>query len=614
MLIIKNPAQMIRCARMGRLRGFLFGCFLAVLITGCTQPPGVRALLKGERLVGKGHYKEAIEPLRTATGILSTNATAWNYLGLAYHHTGRTEEAKNAYAKALMLDRDLAEAQYNLGELFFAQGRLDLARNHFLVFVSLRPNSAPGLLRLSAVQLRLRDLAGAEKSASDALRYNPQNPDALTALGLVQVYRGRAAEAIRSFDRALQSNPNHGPALLNSAIVLQQQLQDRPAALRRYKQYLGLKPTPSNAAAVQALIRDLEREPARAQPQPPPAASIANPSPPVATATNLSPPRMTATNSNLVAVAPLTQPPKPRIETNQSTAPPPPSRKTVTPSQQPAAPIEVVRLREEPEIKPAIDQPAPRTVSSPTSLTNPPSDSQEASAPLLAKRPQPAPKRTLLSRLNPLNLLGRDAEKKVPTPKMIATVDDGISQSPVATNNAAPTPPRKYARYKYLSPRKPSPGSRAEAQPLFLSAHTAQQDGRVADAVSGYREALKNDPTLFEAEYNLGIALEGIGDFKGALATYERALALRPDSPDARYNLALALKQENYPVDAAKELERMLKANPQETRAHLALANLYAQELANKSKARQHYLRVLELDPHHPQAGVIQYWLADSSR
>jgi len=27
-------------------------------------------------------------------------------------------------------------------------------------------------------------------------------------------------------------------------------------------------------------------------------------------------------------------------------------------------------------------------------------------------------------------------------------------------------------------------------------------------------------------------------------------------------------------------------------------------------KARQHYLKVLEVEPRHPQAGAIRYWLA----
>ena len=95
-----------------------------------------------------------------------------------------------------------------------------------------------------------------------------------------------------------------------------------------------------------------------------------------------------------------------------------------------------------------------------------------------------------------------------------------------------------------------------------------------------------------------------------ALTAYETALALRPDSVDARYNFALVLKQANHPVDAVNELKRIVRSSPNETRAHVALGNLYAQQLRQPAKARQHYLKVLELAPQHPQAGAIGFWLA----
>jgi Tfp pilus assembly protein PilF len=62
--------------------------------------------------------------------------------------------------------------------------------------------------------------------------------------------------------------------------------------------------------------------------------------------------------------------------------------------------------------------------------------------------------------------------------------------------------------------------------------------------------------------------------------------------------------------DAAEQFQRMLRANPDDTRAHLSLANLYAQKLNQPSLARDHYRRVLEKEPAHPQAGQIRLWLA----
>ena len=89
----------------------------------------------------------------------------------------------------------------------------------------------------------------------------------------------------------------------------------------------------------------------------------------------------------------------------------------------------------------------------------------------------------------------------------------------------------------------------------------------------------------------------------------ETALALKPESVEARYNFALALKRGNYFLDAAVELEKLLAAKPNEADAHLALGNLCAEQLRQPAKARAHYLKVLELNPAHPRATAIRFWL-----
>ena len=90
------------------------------------------------------------------------------------------------------------------------------------------------------------------------------------------------------------------------------------------------------------------------------------------------------------------------------------------------------------------------------------------------------------------------------------------------------------------------------------------------------------------------------------------ALAVQPDSLDARYNFALTLKAAGYELDAVDELKKILASSPDETRAHLALANLYAQQLRDFPQARTHYLKVLELDPATPQATDIRFWLSSN--
>lgn len=138
----------------------------------------------------------------------------------------------------------------------------------------------------------------------------------------------------------------------------------------------------------------------------------------------------------------------------------------------------------------------------------------------------------------------------------------------------------------------------------------AQRAGRLPEALQTYRQATQVDPSFFEAQYNLGLAAYEARNLPQSLVACEDALAINPDSAGARYNFALALRDSGYLQDAANELEKLLLLHADDARAHFALANLYAQKLDQPSLARQHYLRMLEIEPRHAQATTIRYWLA----
>jgi tetratricopeptide (TPR) repeat protein len=167
----------------------------------------------------------------------------------------------------------------------------------------------------------------------------------------------------------------------------------------------------------------------------------------------------------------------------------------------------------------------------------------------------------------------------------------------------------KLPRYHYRASAKPVSGNRSEAERAFAQGVQAHQANRLPEAISSYDRAVQLDPSYYDAGYNLALAATQLGNLTLALSAYENALAIRPDSSDARYNFALVLKQAKYVADAANELEKVVAAYPDDTRAHLALANLYAQQLRQPDKARQHYLKVLEADPRNPQAPAIRSWL-----
>jgi hypothetical protein len=296
---------------------------------------------------------------------------------------------------------------------------------------------------------------------------------------------------------------------------------------------------------------------------------------------------------------------------------PPKPVEVVTPLPPPhTSHTDVVKVPAEPVVRVAQDSHPARTESAPATSAPPATTTPGASAPPTRASSPPASKPGLISRINPLNLFHSDSKSPRVTPLPPADTRRAEASKPTTTK-AAPesTPPEVvFPRYTYPSLAKPVAGDRAAAMQPFSQGVQAHQAHRLTEAMQHYRAAALLDPAYYEACYNLGLAASESGNLQAALTAYENALAIRPDSVDARYQFALALKQSGYPADAAVELETILPASPKEVRAHLALGNLYAEQLRQPSKARLYYMKVLEEAPRHPQAGAIRLWLADHPR
>lgn len=571
-------------------------CLVVAATAGC-GPAGPRALLHGKRHLEKGNYEDAIKELKQATSLMRTNANAWNYLGLAYHHAGQAGNAIEAYQRALKEDRDsaLAVIHYNLGSLLLEQNRpdsLEAARNEFTAFTLREGNSLDGWLKLGTAQSRLGELTAAEKSFNEARRISPRNAEAWNDLGVIQMKRNRQREAAGFFGEALKLQPDYGPALLNLALVSQQFLNNRPVALEKFHEYLALKPRPANWAEVNAVAQQLEME----LHQPP------------HTATNGLQPRIPITNAG----HPVAQPPPPvtNVQKPAISAPPP---KAAPPQEEHQARTEVVQVAGSRPVQPVQEtvskpNPPPSTNSTGSDPDEPPSG--------LGVRTE---KRGFLQKINPLNLFHHDSSKGVqsPSPLPPMSLQEHTNTMSGSNNAAAKLQQPNSSRYLYVSPPRPAAGDRARAEIFFAEAADAEHNRRTNDAEKLYRAAAGADPSFFEAQSNLGLAAYDAGDMPQSLLAYETALAINPDSFNTRYNFALALKKAGYMQDAAEQLERLLAAHPTEApnllaMAQLALANLYAEQFHRPAYARPHYLKVLELDPQNPQATTIRYWLRDN--
>src|SRR5581483_5785662 len=250
------------------------------------------------------------------------------------------------------------------------------ARLELTAFTLRRASAGEGWVKLGTVQLRSRDLAGAEKSFNEALRDNPRHVEALNGLGVALFQRNRQRDAVQCFSNALRARPDYPPALLNSAIASQTFLNNRSDALEKYEEYLALPVHGPEWEAVSVMARALETEAAAAaRPAPLPA----QPPPPVP---------KPATNS-------LARPAVSRPDAAIPNRPPP---STSTP-----ATVEAIRLPPEPVIK-----------SAPEVTTSAPAASRPVAATNAAA--QAAEKRNVLSRM-----FHRDSKTNAPAVNVART-------------------------------------------------------------------------------------------------------------------------------------------------------------------------------------------------
>ena len=164
------------------------------------------------RILGRG-YRELGEPHKACgcyerlLELIGATANDLNDLGACLLEQRDLDGAIAHFERALVLDPDLPEAHYNLGNAHQVQGRLDTAIVHY----------------------------------RRALELKSEYSDAWANLGAALYQRGEMAEAILSYRRALELRPDV-PEVHNNIGVLHHRSGDLPLAGKRYRSALELKP------------------------------------------------------------------------------------------------------------------------------------------------------------------------------------------------------------------------------------------------------------------------------------------------------------------------------------------------------------------------------------
>ncbi|HBC40956.1 MAG TPA: hypothetical protein DCZ88_03375 [Pseudanabaena sp.] len=131
----------------------------------------------GDRYLADNNLPLAIKNYQRALAINSEFAAAHERIGSIYHQQGNFMEAIASFSKAVQLDPQSLESQLGLGNAYQQMGWSELAITHFQKALELHPD---------------RFLAEYHCKLGDSLKE-----------------RGRLADAIASYERAILLNPNY---------------------------------------------------------------------------------------------------------------------------------------------------------------------------------------------------------------------------------------------------------------------------------------------------------------------------------------------------------------------------------------------------------------------
>jgi Flp pilus assembly protein TadD len=136
-----------------------------------------------------------------------------------YFSARQYDKAEDDYQKILQHDENNGLVLANLATIEMEQGRLDDAEKHIQAAVAQSPDDAYNLVTLGRLEFLREKYDSALDALSRAAKLDPRNPEIQNYLGVTLSHKGLRKQAETALRKAVQLDPNYGPAHNNLAVI-----------------------------------------------------------------------------------------------------------------------------------------------------------------------------------------------------------------------------------------------------------------------------------------------------------------------------------------------------------------------------------------------------------
>ena len=185
--------------------------------------------------------------LNQAIEMAPQSALGYSAMGNFLRKQGKNEEARKYYELALDRDPGYFEPLTGIVSILMQQKQNVRALERVQEQIAKAPVNDSLYTLLGGLQVANRDLAGSESSLQQAVKLNPNNLDAIILLAKVELARGEGEKALATAYRSIDSNPHNVTAYFFAGSV--EELRGNPRKAEEvYRKALQVEPNYGPAA------------------------------------------------------------------------------------------------------------------------------------------------------------------------------------------------------------------------------------------------------------------------------------------------------------------------------------------------------------------------------